>query len=264
MVLDRPKVLLICDSATSFIVKAVKDGITAAGFECETAKLSMAVLSVVDKPEYIFLYIDETLDVNAEEMVYIRDFCVEDEKKLFLVGYPQDIEDVKKIFPDEIIGGEFERPIDASTIGDELNSVIEKSASASNKKHILVVDDSGTMLRTAQYPENIIENLSKKYKVSIVNSAANAISFLATNHPDLVLLDYEMPVCSGPQMLKMIRSVIRTKNMPVLFLTAKSDSESVESVLDLHPDGYLLKSMSSEKLIAAIDMFFETQKAKKL
>ncbi|MCR4990438.1 MAG: response regulator [Lachnospiraceae bacterium] len=258
MVLDRPKVLLICDSATSFIVKAVKDGITAAGFDCETAKLSMAVLSVVDKPEYIFLYIDETLDVNAEEMVYIRDFCVEDEKKLFLVGYPQDIEDVKKVFPDEIIGGEFERPIDASTIGDELNSVIEKSASASNKKHILVVDDSGTMLRT------IRDWLSKKYKVSIVNSAANAISFLATNHPDLVLLDYEMPVCSGPQMLKMIRSEIRTKNMPVIFLTAKSDRESVESVLDLHPDGYLLKSMSSEKLIAAIDMFFETQKAKKL
>lgn len=258
MFIEKPKVLLICDSATSFIVKAVRDGISSAGFDCETAKLSMPVLSVIEKPEYIFLYIDETLDVNQEEIVYIRDFCVEDEKKLFLVGYRQDIEDVKKVFPDEIIGGEFERPIDASTIGDELNKVIEKSQSAVNKKHILVVDDSGTMLRT------IRDWLSKKYKVSIVNSAANAISFLATNHPDLILLDYEMPVCSGPQMLKMIRSEIRTKKMPVIFLTAKSDRESVESVLELRPDGYLLKSMSSDKLIAAIDTFFETQKAKKL
>ena len=258
MVIERPKVLLICDTATSFIVKAVKDGISAAGFDCETAKFSMPVLSVVEKPEYIFLYIDETLDVYQEEIVYIRDFCVEDEKKLFLVGYRQDIDEVKKVFPDEVIGGEFERPIDASTIGEELNKVIEKSQSAESKKHILVVDDSGTMLRT------IRDWLSKKYKVSIVNSAANAISFLATNHPDLILLDYEMPVCSGPQMLKMIRSEIRTKKMPVIFLTAKSDRESVESVLDLKPDGYLLKSMSSDKLIAAIDTFFETQKAKKL
>lgn len=255
---QKNKVLLICDSANSFIVKAIKDGINNAGFDCQTAKLSVQILSDIDKPELILLYLDENMDFNSEEIIYIRDFCVEDDKKLFLAGYKSDIEDVKRIFPDDIICGEFERPLDAKAIGEELSSVIEKSNTEANKKHILVVDDSGTMLRT------IRDWLSSKYKVSIVNSATSAISFLATNYPDLILLDYEMPVCTGPQMLQMIRSESRTASIPVMFLTAHGDRESVQNVLSLRPDGYLLKTMSHDKIVQAIDTFFLTQKAKQI
>lgn len=259
MLLEKKKVLLICDSETSFIVKAIKEGICGAGFECDTVINSMQALTDYhDKPDLIFLFINENMDKNSEEMVYIRDFCLEDDKKLFLVGYGSDIEDVKKHIPLAILGGCFERPIDAKAIGEKLGETVEKIASSASKKHILVVDDSGTMLRT------IRDWLSDKYKVSIVNSATAAISFLATNHPDLILLDYEMPVCSGPMMLQMIRSEQKTENIPVIFLTAKGDKESVQSVLNLHPDGYLLKSMTPSKIVAAIDSFFETLKAKKI
>ena len=255
---EKDKVLLICDSANSFMVKAIKDGITNAGYECQTVINSVQVLSDIDKPEFIFLYLDENVDFNSEEFIYIRDFCVEDDKKLFLVGYDSDIVECRKIFPDEVIAGTFKRPIDARAIGDELNAIVEKSNLTANKKHILVVDDSGTMLRT------IRDWLSDKYKVSVVNSATSAISFLATNYPDLVLLDYEMPICSGPQMLQMIRSEARTANLPVIFLTAHGERESVQNVLELKPDGYLLKTMSHEKIVASIDSFFQTQKAKKI
>ncbi len=259
MLLERKRVLLIADASTSFIVKALRDGIEGAGFDCEMIKMSVQALGEMeDKPEIVFLYLDENLDENSEEFVYIRDFCLEDDKKLFLVGYNSDIADVKKIMPSEIIAGTFERPIDSKLIGAELSKYLEKAESNENKKHILVVDDSGTMLRT------IRDWLSNRYKVSIVNSATSAISFLATNYPDLVLLDYEMPVCSGPQMLEMIRSEERTRNIPVIFLTSKGDRESVQKVLSLKPDGYLLKSMTSDKIIASINSFFEAQKAKRL
>lgn len=259
MLFEKKKVLLICDSETSFIVKAIRDGINLAGFDCQlVANTVQAMSALADKPEIVFLYISENMDKNGEEIVYIRDFCIEDDKKLFLVGYGSDILDVKKNMPNEIIAGSFERPIDAKAIGEALNIVLEKIDSNADKKHILVVDDSGTMLRT------IRDWLSDKYKVSIVNSATAAISFLATNHPDLVLLDYEMPVCSGPMMLQMIRSETKTATLPVIFLTSKGDRESVQQVLALKPEGYLLKSMPSNKIIAAVDGFFETQKAKKL
>lgn len=259
MLFEKRKVLLICDSSNSFIVKAIKEGISSAGFDCETVASTMQALSEKqDKPELIFLYIDENMEKNGEVIFYIRDFCLEDDKKLFLVGYGSDIADVRKNLPDEIIGACFERPIDAKAIGIELNRALDTLETAANKKHILVVDDSGTMLRT------IREWLSNKYKVSVVNSATSAISFLATNHPDLVLLDYEMPVCSGPMMLEMIRSEAKTEKLPVIFLTSKGDRESVQKVLALKPDGYLLKSMTSDKIIGAVDSFFETQKAKKL
>lgn len=259
MLFENKKVLLICDAPNSFIVKAVKDGIVGGGFDCQTVSMSIqAIEAVKDKPDCIFLYIDENTEKNGEVVIYIKDLCLEADKKLFLVGYGSDIADVCKVVPNEIIGGCFERPIDAKAIGDKLQATIELFESSAKKKHILVVDDSGTMLRT------IRDWLSDKYKVSIVNSATSAISFLATNHPDLVLLDYEMPVCSGPMMLQMIRAEVKMEKLPVIFLTSKGDKESVQQVLSLKPDGYLLKSMPSEKIIAAVDSFFETQKAKKV
>ncbi len=251
-------VLLISDLTTSIIVRSIREGIENAGYEVEQADFNIKALSDLKIPDLIFIYIDETVNIKNEALIYIRDLCVGEDKKLFLVGYESDINSMKKLIPDEIIAAEFRRPIEASQIGERFLKAIEQMESNVNNKHILAVDDSGVMLRT------IKEWLSKKYKVSIVNSATNAITFLATNHPDLVLLDYEMPICSGPQMLEMIRAEERTKNLPVIFLTAHGDRESVEKVLSHHPAGYLLKTMPADKIIAAIDAFFATQKAKVL
>lgn len=258
MAITKKKVLLICDSTTSFIVNAVKEGINNANFECITTDMTVNSLGEIkEKPQIIFLYVVENIDRNSEEIVYIRDFCIEGNRKLFLIGNKLDITEVLKVMPNDIIGGCFERPINPKLIGEQLNMMMDSYESGESKKHILVVDDSGNMLRI------IREWLSDKYRVSVVNSAASAIAFLATNHPDLILLDYEMPVCSGPQMLQMIRSESVTSKVPVIFLTAKDDRESVQKVLSLRPDGYLLKSMSSEKIISAIDKFFESHKSDK-
>ena len=104
--------------------------------------------------------------------------------------------------------------------------------------------------------------LSDRYNVSMVNSAANAIAFLATNKPDLILLDYEMPVCSGPQLLEMIRAESGTSSIPVIFLTSKDDRESVAKVLALKPQGYLLKTLNPDQIVSSIDEFFQLEKAK--
>lgn len=113
-----------------------------------------------------------------------------------------------------------------------------------------MVDDDGTMLRT-------LKNwLSRKYNVYMANSGMSAITLLAKNKVDLILLDYEMPVVSGPQVLEMIKSEPSTANIPVMFLTGRSDKESVMTAVTLKPEKYLLKSMSSFELIQNIDHFF--------
>ena len=84
------------------------------------------------------------------------------------------------------------------------------------------------------------------------------LSFLIQNPVDLVLLDYEMPVMTGPEVLKEIRASQKMKNTPVIFLTAKDDKESVMKVVSLKPEKYLLKSMPKDKLIGAIDDFFKS------
>jgi CheY-like chemotaxis protein len=90
----------------------------------------------------------------------------------------------------------------------------------------------------------------------MANSGIQALTWLAKNHADLVLLDYMMPVASGPEILEMIRSEEFSRDIPVIFLTGKSDKESVKTVMKLNPQGYLLKSISKEVLRNELDKFF--------
>ena len=88
-----------------------------------------------------------------------------------------------------------------------------------------------------------------------------AIKYLSTNRPDLVLLDYEMPIVDGKQVLGMIRSEMEFADIPVIFLTSKGDRESVLQVMSLKPEGYLLKTMPPADIINAVDEFFAKRKA---
>lgn len=253
------KRVLIVGEATSFIVTAVTTGLQESGFECHFANFDFTEISQLNERDpIIFMYLDEKTVEKTDVLVYIRDICMEEERLLFLVGYTADVEDVKKMMPKEIIGGIFERPLNVKMIAEKLESIVAKGELEEKKKHILVVDDSGTSLRAVK------TLLGNKYHVSMVNSATNAITFLATNLPDLILLDYEMPVCSGPQMLEMIRAEVRTSSVPVMFLTGKGDKESVKKVLALKPEGYMLKTMPPAKIMETVDTFFETKKGKQI
>lgn len=119
-------------------------------------------------------------------------------------------------------------------------------------KHVLVVDDDARMLRA-------VKNwLQDNYKVSIVNSGLAAMAFLEKQIPDIVLLDYEMPVFSGVQTLELMRKDKRLINVPVFFLTGVSDKEKVKDVVLLKPQGYILKGITREQLIQKLDAFFAT------
>ena len=77
---------------------------------------------------------------------------------------------------------------------------------------------------------------------------------------DLILLDHEMPVTSGPQVLEMLRSDPDTSRIPVIFLTGKGDKESVMQVVALKPEGYFLKTIEKEELLNNLRSFFKTGK----
>lgn len=85
--------------------------------------------------------------------------------------------------------------------------------SADRKKKILVVDDS-EVVRQA-----MMELLGEDYAVEAVKSGIAAIMCMMQERPDLVLLDYEMPICDGKVILEMMRSEEYFANVPVMFLT---------------------------------------------
>ncbi len=115
------------------------------------------------------------------------------------------------------------------------------------KKRVLVVDDNGHMLRTVK------AMLEKDYEVELVRSGVKAMANLGIKRPDVLLLDYDMPVCDGRQTLEMIRAEKEYKDLPVIFVTGINDREHIRKVLMLNPQGYLLKPITQDALIAAIE-----------
>ena len=75
-----------------------------------------------------------------------------------------------------------------------------------------------------------------------------------------ILLIDEMPITTGPKVMEMIRSEPDSEGIPIIFLTGKSDKESVMSVMALKPQGYMLKSSPKKQILDTIDNFFETRK----
>ena len=65
-----------------------------------------------------------------------------------------------------------------------------------------------------------------------------------------------MPVANGPQILEMLREDLDNASIPVMFLTGKSDRDSVLSVVSLQPVDYLLKTIDKTTLKEKLKNFF--------
>ncbi len=135
------------------------------------------------------------------------------------------------------------RPIDMDGLMSEVVSATGSGKSKDDKKRILIIDDD------ASYAKMVREWLKDTYRVDVVTAGMQGISFLLKNKVDVVLLDYEMPVADGPQILGMLRSSQETANIPVVFLTGIADKESITRVMSLKPSGYILKSSTKEELL---------------
>lgn len=134
---------------------------------------------------------------------------------------------------------------------EKLLEIMERNDNG--KKHILVVDDEPIILRSIKVW------LGEDFHLSLVSSGEMALEFLDMHPVDLVLLDYKMPTMDGPKVLEKIRNDERLCNLPVIFLTANNDRQSVINAMQLKPDGYILKSKAPDEIKAAVVDFFKNR-----
>lgn len=246
--------ILVIMENNSFLVRSIVEKLQELAYNVEALEMDIHQISLQkDKYEAIFLYMESDTSVKAKELIFIRDKAVEENIPVFYLG--EDAEDIKDIMPEYILKSIFKRPIDVKVTAKIVDNYI-KEYGKQVKKKILVIDDSGAMLR------NVKGWLGDKYNVILANSGAMGIKYLATDRPDLVLLDYEMPVIDGRQVLEMIRTETEFRDVPVIFLTSKNDRESILKVMELKPEGYLLKTMEPQKIVEEVDNFFKKQKGK--
>lgn len=152
------------------------------------------------------------------------------------------------VFAPQLLENSFWTPLDTSNAVMEIEKYLQEKEK-STKQKILIVDDSITIR------QRIKQLLSKDYDVSDANSGMAAFRSIILDRPDLILLDYEMPVCDGVHVLEMLHSEKEFADIPVIFLTCKDDRESVKKVLSLKADGYLLKYLNPMDIKKRIDNF---------
>jgi len=114
-------------------------------------------------------------------------------------------------------------------------------------KSVLIVDDT---------PENISvvnELLKDKYKTRIALNGEKGLQIaFSDNPPDLILLDVMMPEMDGYEVLRRLQADSRTKDIPVIFLTAKTQMEDEEKGLTLGAVDYIVKPISPPIMMARV------------
>jgi putative two-component system response regulator len=115
------------------------------------------------------------------------------------------------------------------------------------RKKILLVDDNAAILAIGK---NLLKN---HYEVYPLPSAAKLFEILEKVLPDLILLDIKMPVMDGYETIKKLKSVKRFADIPVIFLTAKSDEASELQGFGLGAVDYISKPFSPPLLMKRIE-----------
>jgi len=110
------------------------------------------------------------------------------------------------------------------------------------KTSILVVDDVSSMLRAIQYA------LHDKYKVYVLSKSEDVQDFLKTKKPDLILLDYVMPVINGFELIQMIKGMPEHKDTPIIILTTEGTQNCVNEAMSLGASDFMVKPFKPKEL----------------
>ncbi|MDP8241089.1 MAG: response regulator [Candidatus Hatepunaea meridiana] len=133
----------------------------------------------------------------------------------------------------------------------------ENQAIVSEKKPvILIVDDNSKNL---QVLGNIIR--VKNWKIGVAVSGRLALQMVDVIHPDLILLDIMMPDINGFEVCRKLKASDETKDIPIIFLTAKTEMEDVAKGFRFGASDYVTKPFNSIELLARITTHLELKKA---
>ncbi len=123
---------------------------------------------------------------------------------------------------------------------------------------ILVVDDEADLLELVRY------NLVKEgYDVACVGSGEEALKAVRKDPPDLIVLDLMLPTVDGLEVCRRLKSEARTRDIPVVMLTAKSEESDIIAGLDRGADDYIAKPFSPRVLTARIKALLRRHEAQR-
>ena len=114
-------------------------------------------------------------------------------------------------------------------------------------KNILIIDDDREL-------SSIVKDLLHYYgyDAMVVHEPKKGIEVAKKRQPDLILLDVLMPSMNGREVCKVLKRQEETKNIPVIFLTAKDSADDIAGEIEAGGSGHFSKPFDSKKLLEKI------------
>jgi two-component system phosphate regulon response regulator PhoB len=123
-----------------------------------------------------------------------------------------------------------------------------KSMSANKVHRILVLDDEPDVTELLEYKLE-----QEGYRVQVLNDPLEFVAKVREFEPDLMVLDIMMPELNGLQLCRIARSDPSMKRIPIIFLSARGDTEDRIKGLETGADDYLSKPFNANELILRIN-----------
>ncbi|MBD1852242.1 response regulator transcription factor [Leptolyngbya sp. FACHB-711] len=123
----------------------------------------------------------------------------------------------------------------------------KESSVGENKRLLLIDDDPNLILLVKDYLE------FRGYEVITAENGQEALDILESETPDMIICDVMMPQMDGYALVEQVRKNPRTSWIPVLFLSAKGQSQDRVKGLNIGADVYMVKPFEPEELVAQVE-----------
>ena len=243
----KTKLIIILTYQYSVVVKGIERNLQEEGFNTVLVNDTFdQVGGLAPQADLFLFYLPNDIASDVAKIEKFAKVCAKINtygKNMVILGEKKDRKDIMngRYGADDFVW--LDRPVDIKNLVNEMNVAMARPVVFGDKKRILIIDDDPS------YASMVREWIKDTYKTDVVTSGMHAITFLLKNPVNLILLDYEMPVVDGPQVLQMLREEEATSNIPVIFLTGNGTKEAVTRVMELKPEGYVLKSTTREDLL---------------
>src|SRR5271166_5226162 len=122
-----------------------------------------------------------------------------------------------------------------------------ESVSSLAKPLVLVVEDEAALATMLRY------NLEKQgFRVEEAADGQEALTRISETPPDLVLLDWMLPMMSGIEVCRQIRRRAQTRDLPLIMVTARTEDHNAVRALNTGADDYITKPFTMDALLARI------------
>ncbi len=242
--------IIYIESTQHLINQAIENKLQEAGFAVHTVSPDIDAVNRRRHDADILLYYPENGDAGTGLLMqYLSDLCRDEYKSLCLIGDNAFITRIREA-ERKWIAYTYIRPIDMNVITTDMTALSGLYDDFRRQKTLLIVDDDSDFLTI------MTRWLKNSYHIVGLTSGEEALEYLAQEHPDLILLDYDMPDMDGYEVMARIRRSPLLARIPLIFLTGINDRESVMRIIRHKPDGYMLKSMKKLEILDTLQRFF--------